>query len=296
LRKPPPLSIEVPSDWDGRTVVSLLRTYLHLSRGMVRRLKGSAGILRNGGPVYLNQLCRSGDRITLYLEPLEQGYLSPEALPLAIVYEDDDLVIVDKPSGMLVHPVHNQTSGTLANGLVAHWLDREEAVSFHPVHRLDKLTSGLILIAKNPWCHQQMARQLTDRTMRRIYLAFCRGSLDRISGVIALPLKETQYVMKREITPEGKAAITRYRVLRYTSNGTLVAVKLLSGRTHQIRAHFAGIDHPLWGDPLYGPAEPSLPRLALHAVKLSFTHPRTGSRLTFKAPVPDDCIDWQGTE
>lgn len=263
---------------------------------MVRRLKGSAGILRNGGPVYLNQLCRSGDRITLYLEPLEQGYLSPEALPLAIVYEDDDLVIVDKPSGMLVHPVHNQTSGTLANGLVAHWLDREEAVSFHPVHRLDKLTSGLILIAKNPWCHQQMARQLTDRTMRRIYLAFCRGSLDRISGVIALPLKETQYVMKREITPEGKAAITRYRVLRYTSNGTLVAVKLLSGRTHQIRAHFAGIDHPLWGDPLYGPAEPSLPRLALHAVKLSFTHPRTGSRLTFKAPVPDDCIDWQGTE
>lgn len=283
----PPLNIIIPPEWNGRTVDSFLRQKMLFSRTFIRQLKKTNGILVNENPVWTNYRLQTTEQLKIIFQPATQAII-PQSLPLDIIYEDPDLIVINKRPGMLVHPVHNQTEGTIANALLGYWQDRNSSASFHPVHRLDKLTSGLVLIAKSAWAHQQLALQLHDGTFHRLYLAICHGVPERLHSKITAPLKETQYVMRREVAAEGKPSSTVYHVLKGFKTASLVAVRILSGRTHQIRVHFHHIGHSLWGDPLYGEDDPLFPRPALHATRVVFTHPRTGKRVRLQVDLPED--------
>ncbi len=281
------LNFVVPSDWKGRTIDSFLRNRMGFSRRILRSLKKEDGIRINGEVAPAWRRLNGGEELELHL-PLVEQTINPEPIPLSVIYEDPDLIVIDKPPGMLVHPVKKYQSGTLANGLLYRWRTAGESCSFHPVHRLDRLTSGLVLVAKNQWVHQQLSLQLESGKISRLYLALCKGNFHKISGRINAPIKEQIDSAVRIIEAGGKAAVTRYRVIRRTEYSVLLAVKLYTGRTHQIRVHLSHLGYPLWGDPLYGTLDQNLPRTALHAVSLSFNHPRLERRIKVKAGLPAD--------
>lgn len=286
---PPQLEIEIPEYWAGRTVQSYLRSELHLSRTQIRVLKETDGILIDSQLVWTSYRLQGGENLVLIITPLKQN-ITPEQITLEIVYEDPDLVVVNKPAGMVVHPVGVYKTGTLANALVYHWLNNSEAASFHPVHRLDRLTSGLILVAKNPWSHQQLARQIEAGLFHRLYLAVCCGTPPRISAKLTAPLKRAEIGLTWEVAKEGISAITRFRVLHHSATSSLLAVRLFTGRTHQIRVHLAHLGIPLRGDLLYGCPESSFFRPALHAVRLVFKHPRSNRKIKLTVDPPDDFL------
>lgn len=281
------LTFEIPSEFEGRTIDSFLRNQMHFSRSIVRSLKREAGIRINGEVVPVWLQLGGGEILEIHLPPVEQN-INPEQLPLTVLYDDQDLIIIDKPPGMLVHPVKKFQSGTIANALLHRWRAAGEPCSFHPIHRLDRLTSGLVLVAKNKWAHQQLSRQLDSGIISRLYLAFCHGKVEKISGKIDAPIKEQYDSALRIIDPEGKPAVTRYRVVRQTKSSSLLAVKIFTGRTHQIRVHLSYLAYPIWGDPLYGTDGQNPSRTALHAVSLSFIHPRLNKKIKIKAELPED--------
>jgi 23S rRNA pseudouridine1911/1915/1917 synthase len=284
------LQYDIPESWAGRTVDSILRHELHISRSQIRSLKKNAGIMLNLRPVLLCQRVDGGESLTISLDPVPQHIL-PEAIPLAIIYEDSDLIAINKAAGMVVHPVGPHKSGTLANALAHHWQLTNQSASFHPVHRLDRFTSGIIIIAKNPWSHQQMSRQIDLGKFHRLYLAICKGTPTRKSAKISAPLKLSGQGFRWEVTDEGKPAVTRYRIITQNDTVSLLAVKLFTGRTHQIRAHLTYLGIPLWGDAVYDQSSLQALRPALHAVRLSFIHPRYHTRLQFTAPLPDELME-----
>ncbi|HEY8345046.1 MAG TPA: RluA family pseudouridine synthase [Bacillota bacterium] len=289
MKNPPPLRFTIPAAWSGQSIKALLYHHFHLSRGQITALKKHNGIFINGQPVFVTHRLTEGEVLTLCITPLQQNF-TPEAIPLSIQYEDADLVVINKPSGLLVHPVRFHPTGTLANALTYLWHEQKENASFHPVHRLDKTTSGLVLIAKNPWSHQQLSRQLEQGMINRLYLGICHGAPVRKSGKISAPIKRSAMGIKREVSPDGKPALTRFRRLKSSERGSLLALKIFTGRTHQIRVHLSSLGHPLYGDSLYGGTE-NFPRPALHATRISFTHPRTGRRITVTANPPPDFSD-----
>lgn len=283
----PPLEITIPDNWTGKKLQSFLVNGLNLSRRQIQVLKHSSGIRLNGNPVFSSQLLTSGDRLVLTLQTKSQNFL-PAAIPLTICYEDPDLIIINKPAGMVVHPVKQHQTATLANALTYYWQTNQIIASFHPVHRLDRFTSGLIVIAKNPWVHQQLDRQINQGHLHRLYLALCHGEILTDSGKITAAILDQPETAKREITTAGKPAITRFRVLYRNTAATLLAIKLVTGRTHQIRVHFADLGHPLWGDPLYGQKDQEFNRPALHAIRLKLIHPRSGKWIRLEAELPED--------
>lgn len=286
MKNPPPLTITIPPAWSGKNIKALLYHHFHLSRGQITALKKHNGIFVNEKPVFVTHRLAAGEILTLRIAPVAQNF-APEEIPLAIQYEDHDLIVVNKPPGLLVHPVRFHPTGTLANALAYLWQERKEKASFHPVHRLDKTTSGLVLIAKNPWCHQQLSRQIEQGMISRLYLGICQGYPAKISGKISAPIKRAANSLKRVTAPDGKPSLTRFRRLQTSKGVSLLALKLFTGRTHQIRVHLSSLEHPLCGDTLYGGGD-SFPRPALHAARLSFTHPRSGQRIKLTAPLPPD--------
>lgn len=281
------LTIIISQEWKGRTIASFLLNQMRFSRRILRSLKKEGGIRINGEIVPAWRQLYGGEQLELQLPLMEQN-INPESIPLAVIYEDQDLVVIDKPPGMLVHPVKKFQSGTLANALLYRWRSAGEVCSFHPVHRLDRLTSGLVLIAKNQWIHQQLSLQLNCGKISRLYLAFCNGAFQKISGKIDAPIKDQPDSALRIIEADGKPAITRYRVIRKTAYSSLLAVKLYTGRTHQIRVHLSHLGYPLLGDPLYGVSDQIITRTALHALRLSFIHPRWERKIKLKAELPAD--------
>lgn len=287
IKKANELAYIIPPVWSGRTLESFLRNELHLSRGYIRILKKSLAIELNSQPAWVTHRLQGGERLVIKLIPLEQDIV-PEALPLAIIYEDDDVVAINKTAGMVVHPVGVHKNGTMANALVHHWLNTHQSASFHPVHRLDRFTSGVIVIAKNPWAHQQLSLQVDAGHFHRLYLAICQGAPPQKSAKISTPLKLSGEGFRWEASDDGKTALTRYRVLQQIPGASLIAVKLLTGRSHQIRAHFAYLGIPLYGDAVYDKSGSENLRPALHAVRLTFIHPRFHTRLQFTAPLPEE--------
>lgn len=286
----------VSADESGKTLRHLINSHLKASRGLIRRLRMGNGLWVSGHPAWLNQILQAGDEVRLVLDDPVRT-VQPEPIPLNIVYEDADLLVVDKPPGIVVHPTGGYPSGTLANA-IAHYLDRQGVTAdVHPVNRLDKNTSGLVAFAKNPYAHEQLARGLNQRSIERHYTAVVKGIVAETRDTIDLPISRVpDHPVKREVSPEGQVAITHFEVVRHWAHATLLAVWLETGRTHQIRVHLSHIGHPLLGDHLYtsdGEGEtadpyPLIGRQALHAGLLRLIHPRDGNRIELMAPLPAD--------
>lgn len=234
---------------------------------------------------------REGAELCLFLPEVMEAQAQAQDIPLQILYEDDHLAVVIKPHGMVVHPAAGNEDGTLVNALLFH-LSSLSGIGgvARPgiVHRLDKDTSGLLLVAKSDEAHVALSRQLANREMEKHYFTVVEGTMKEPRGVVEAPIARSKTDRKRmAVDSEGRPAITEWRVVEELRDATLLDVHLITGRTHQIRVHMASIHHPVAGDPIYGWKKgASVPRLMLHAYTLSFTHPITGARLQFQAPLP----------
>ena len=292
----PPRADDLVAGRDGeRLDVFVARSLPGLTRSRARRLIDEGLVTVDGRvPAKAGAALAVGQRVRVTVPPPEPSELEPEAVPLRIVYEDDDLLVVDKPAGMTVHPAPGHTSGTLVHALLAHCPEIAlVGESGRPgiVHRLDKDTSGLIIVAKNEAARAALAHQLKERQVEKTYVALVEGRLQEREGVIDAPIGRHPVQRKKQAVVErGREARTHYRVLRAVDGYSLVEVRPETGRTHQIRVHFASIGHPVAGDALYGRGggPPSLRRQFLHARRLALRHPRTGERLELEAPLPDD--------
>ncbi len=212
----------------------------------------------------------------------------PLPLPLAIRYEDDHLLVADKPAGLLVHPASGPPEPTLANAVVHHLRAGGQSGAFHPVHRLDRNTSGLILIAKNPYI-QHLLFKGGGKAVDRTYLALVTGHPQPPAGLIDAPIgRHPGSIVERIVRPDGQAAQTSYQTVAAAGPHSLLSLRLHTGRTHQIRVHLDHIGHPILGDDLYGGSTALIGRPALHAAALAFTHPATGQRLNLTSPLPED--------
>uniref|UniRef100_A0A7C2EIZ6 Pseudouridine synthase n=1 Tax=Ammonifex degensii TaxID=42838 RepID=A0A7C2EIZ6_9THEO len=272
----------------------LARELPDISRSRCQRLINEGQVLVNARPVRPSYRLRAGDEVSVYLPPAETPLVVPEPIPLEIPYEDRDLLLVNKPRGMVVHPGAGHYRGTLVNALLYHCTDLSGINGvLRPgiVHRLDKETSGLLMVAKNDAAHLSLAAQLKERRILREYTALVYGQIEKDAGSVNAPIgRHPRNRQKMAVTPKGREAITHYTVIERFARYTLLKISLATGRTHQIRVHLAYIGHPVVGDLKYGPARPHLGLSGqfLHAGVLGFTHPATGEFLRFEAPLPPE--------
>ncbi|MGG4496988.1 RluA family pseudouridine synthase [Brevibacillus reuszeri] len=274
---------------EGHTVRDVLQKRYGVSRRLLIRAKFKGRITRNDLLVFVNEKLHAGDEIVVMVQEDAEETVAPEEMPLEIRYEDDDLMVIAKPAGLVIHPTGNHAGGTLANGVIAYWKSRGEHRRFRAVNRLDKDTSGLLIVAKNQWAHEQFSRMQQDRELHRTYHAIAEGEFETDEGTLDGPigLAEDSFIT-RQVRPDGQPALTYYRVLVRGNNMTHLEVKLGTGRTHQIRVHMSHLGHPLAGDDLYGGGRTYIGRQALHAVRLCFAHPRGGELMDFTEPMPAD--------
>jgi 23S rRNA pseudouridine1911/1915/1917 synthase len=272
----------------------LARELTGFSRSRIQQLIRSGFVRLNGKPARPRDLVRAGDHIDLNEPPPEKIDNQPEPIPLEILFEDDDLVVINKPAGMVVHPGAGHREHTLVNALLHHCptlsgIGGKERPGI--VHRLDKDTSGCLVVAKNDEAHRGLSVQFADRTVEKIYLALVAGKLRKTAGVIEASIgRHPVHRQRMSVTPRrGRAAKTDYRVLRATEEMSLVECRLHSGRTHQIRVHLHHLGHPVLGDKVYGARlAKNFSRQMLHAWKLGFEHPRTKKWKNFEASLPND--------
>lgn len=263
-----------------------------LTRSQANEAIKKGEVLVNGKVVKAKYAVKEGDEIIYHLPEEEVLEILAEDIPLEIIYEDQDVAVVNKPQGMVVHPSAGHTSGTLVNALMHHIKDLSSingVVRPGIVHRIDKDTSGLLMIAKNDNAHRSLAAELKDKKSLRQYLAIVHGNLPNDRGVIEAPIGRSDKDRKKQaVIAGGRDALTRFKVLERFGHYTLVELTLETGRTHQIRVHMAYIGHPVAGDPLYGPKK-SLKSNGqfLHAATLGFTHPTTKEEMVFSAEVPE---------
>jgi 23S rRNA pseudouridine1911/1915/1917 synthase len=303
-------TLDVPDAAEGTRLDKFLAEALpDFSRTQIQRLIAAGQVELPRGKATARYRVRSGERIYLEVPPPKPTHLAPEDMALDIVFEDDALVVVNKPAGMVVHPAPGHDHGTLVNALLHHCQSLSGVGGeARPgiVHRLDKDTSGLLLVAKHDRSHRHLSEQLRHRTLSRHYLALVQGHLAAEQGTIDAPIgRHPKHRQKMAVVASnGRAARTHYQVLEAWGALSLLQLSLETGRTHQIRVHLAHISRPVIGDPLYGtravslPRHPALerwlrtfPRQALHARALQFEHPESGETMAFSAPPPDDLAE-----
>lgn len=262
------------------------------SRSYIQKLIADSHVRVQGKGVRPSFKPRAGDVIIITLPPPSPSYLQPLVLALDIVYEDDDLLVINKPAGIPVHPGPGHASDTLVNAVLAHCPDLpgiKGTVRPGVVHRLDKETSGLIIFAKNDRALAYLQQQFKSRKVKKEYVALVGGKISPRQGIIEGPIgRDPGYRQRMAVVAGGREARTAYEVVRYLDNYTLVAARPETGRTHQIRVHFAAAGHPVAGDALYGSSNPLFPRLFLHASALRFHLPSTGEFREFQADLPAD--------
>ena len=271
-------------------IKELLKRNFKFSSRLMTKLKVNSLVQLNGTIVKMYEKGEPGDRITVFL-PKEQSDFEPENIPIAVVYEDDDLLIINKQPGYVVHPTKGHPCHTMANGIMKYMMENHKHFKIRFINRLDMDTSGLLAIAKNSHCQDNLSKQMSVNGVMKKYLAVVNGSLSEEEGTVDLPIdKEQEDHVKRAVTKDGYPSVTHYKVLeRFETGYTLVELVLETGRTHQIRVHMSHIGHPIVGDVLYGEASVWLiERQALHARYLSFRHPVTNQFMELEAPLPDD--------
>jgi 23S rRNA pseudouridine1911/1915/1917 synthase len=263
-----------------------------LSRTRARRLIEDGFITVNGRPVKPNFVLSVDDKVAVAVPPESPATLSPEPIPLKIVYEDADLLVIDKPAGLPVHPAPGHPSHTLVNAVLAYLpslAQDEGTVRPGIVHRLDKDTSGLIIVAKNRTAHETLADQFKSRSVTKSYIVLVKGKLVPEAGIIEAAIgRDPRNRQRMAVVSRGREARTEYRVLRYINDYSLLEIRPRTGRTHQIRVHLAAIGFPVLGDATYGVASPHLSRQFLHASRLGFRLPSSGRPVEFASPLPPD--------
>ena len=262
------------------------------SRSQVQRLITEGHVRLNDGPARAGSRLHAGDRLAWELPPPIPTPLQPESMDLRILYEDDDLVVIDKPAGLVVHPGPGHPTGTLVHGLLGRgpgWSTIGGTERPGIVHRLDRDTSGLMVVARNDESHRELARQLQRRIMSRRYRAIVVGDVADPAARIEAPIgRDPKNRQRMAVVANGREAVTEFRRLGLAGGHSLLEVTLGTGRTHQIRVHLAYIHYPVLGDPVYGRRSPIIARPALHAEALTLRHPRTGKSMTWQTPPPAD--------
>jgi len=272
----------------------LARELSRFSRSRIQQLIRQQFVTLNDSPARPRDILRIGDRISVNEPPLQKIESRPEAIPLDVLFEDDDLIVINKPPGLVVHPGAGHAEHTLVNALLHHsahlsGIGGKERPGI--VHRLDKETSGGLVVAKNDEAHRSLSTQFESRTVDKVYLALVAGKLRKTAGTIEEKIgRHPKYRQRMSVqSSRGRAAKTEYRVVSSSNEMSLVECKLHSGRTHQIRVHLHHLGHPVLGDKVYGARfAKNFPRQMLHAWKLGFEHPRSGERKNFEAPLPQD--------
>lgn len=264
------------------------------SRSFVQKVIAEGGVTVNHRPAKANHKVQAGDEIEFEFPEPRPAEILPQDIPLEIVYEDDDLLVVNKPAGMVVHPAPGNPDQTLVNAVMSHCKGRLSTINsvIRPgiVHRIDKDTSGLLVVAKNDQAHQGLAEQLKDHSMTRVYTCIVKGAFRADTGTIDAPIgRHPVHRKKMAVTDKNaKDAVTHFKVLERFSGYSLLECRLETGRTHQIRVHMAHLGHPLLGDPLYGEKNPfGIKGQMLHAGVLGFHHPRNGGYLEFHTDLPE---------
>lgn len=279
-------------DQGERLDVFVARHCPGLSRSRAHRLIQEGQVTVNDRRAKPSLVVQPGDRVSVRVPPPQALEAEPEAVPLDILYEDSDILVVDKPAGMVVHPGAGRTHNTLVNALLAHCPDLSGIGGrLRPgiVHRLDKDTSGLLLVAKNDRAHDSLSRQLKERTVEKGYLALVRGKVEPREGVIEGAIgRDPRNRKQMAIVAGGREARTGYRLREHIDGFTLLEVMPSTGRTHQIRVHLAAVGHPIVGDAVYGRPSPLVSRQFLHAYRIAFRHPADGRLLVFESPLPAD--------
>ncbi|MBQ9760397.1 MAG: RluA family pseudouridine synthase [Clostridia bacterium] len=285
----------ITKEQDGMTVRDFLRQYLKPSSKMLKYLKYRPdGITVDGAHCTVRYILREGNILSVaLLDPAPSEKLRPVKLPIEILYEDEDLVVPSKPADMPTHPSHDHYDDTVANALAYRYREMGIPFVFRPINRLDRNTSGLLLVARNKLSAGRLTRALDRGEIRKRYLAVLDGEMTEQGGVIDACLHRTaKSIIIREVcspnAPDADAARTEFSVLAVANGHTLVEASPITGRTHQLRVHFAHLGHPITGDDLYGTPSDAIPRHALHAYSLSFPHPATDQPMTLTAPIPAD--------
>ena len=295
------IKIDIENEDTGKRLDVFLCEYLSsFSRNRIQQLikeKDEGGVFVNGEKEKPSYKLKLNDAITILMPEVKELELVPENLNLDIVFENDDLLVVNKPYNMLTHPTTIENTGTLVNGLLYHCKDNLSGINgiLRPgiVHRLDRDTSGLLMVAKNDFAHNALAEQIKTKTAKRVYRTVVLGCIKDDTGTINLPIGRSKTDrLKMAVTNEneGKSAITHYKVLERFQNYTYLEVSLQTGRTHQIRVHFSYNKHPVYGDPLYGGSNVKVKThgQVLQSFKLSFINPRDNNILNFEIPPDDD--------
>jgi 23S rRNA pseudouridine1911/1915/1917 synthase len=295
-----PQMVQIQVDQPGERLDHYLTTTISsLSRSQIKKLISHENVLVNSRPTKAGTLLQMGDVISVQMPPEAQDVLTPEPIPLQIVYEDAQLIVINKASGIVVHPAYGHAAGTLVNGLIAAYPDLlqmnqvEQEATYRPgiVHRLDQDTSGLLVVARTVVALNHLRRQFKAHTVKKTYLVLVHGHPQSPEGVIDVPLgRHPRYRQRFTARPEGKPARTHYRVREHFEDYTLLEIGLETGRTHQIRVHLAWLKCPVVGDTVYGRKRNGLglSRQFLHAWRLSLDHPVKDHRLSFEAPLPDE--------
>ena len=266
--------------------------YQNITRSQIQNMIEKEEVKVNGNKIKANYILRDGDVIEILFNDPIPSLIQAEDIPLDVLYEDEDIIVVNKPSGMVVHPAVGNKSGTLVNALLNHCKDLSGINGeSRPgiVHRIDKDTSGLLVVCKNDFSHNEMAKQFQNKEVNKIYYAICSGVIPHNVGVIEAPIgRDSQNRQQMTISDKGKNAVTHFRVLERFNNHTLIEVKLETGRTHQIRVHMKYIGYPVCGDPIYGYKKEVVETgQYLHAKKIGFNHPRNGQYMEIDSDLPE---------
>jgi 23S rRNA pseudouridine1911/1915/1917 synthase len=295
IENPTPIEFVVSkNDAKARLDQFLAKRLPEYSRSRLQQLIRSGFVRLNGATSRPRQIVRGGDKVNLIEPPPEKIDVRPEPIPLEILFEDDDLIVINKPAGLTVHPGAGQRDHTLVNALLSHCatlsgIGGKERPGI--VHRLDKETSGCLVVAKNDMAHRDLSKQFAARTVEKIYLALVARKVSKPAGVIEEKIgRHPVHRQRMWVTSvRGRTAKTEYRVIRSSDQASLIECRLHSGRTHQIRVHLHHLGHPVVGDKIYAPRlAKNFPRQMLHAWKLGFRHPRTRELKSFEAPLPAD--------
>ncbi len=295
-----PMQQAVVSEAEAGTRADVfLSEHFGVTRTAAARLLAEGAALVNGKSVAKNCKLRSMDAVTLQMPPVRETETVAQDIPLSIVYEDEDIAVIDKPKGMVVHPAAGNEDGTLVNALLYHMGDRLSGIGGEKrpgiVHRIDKDTSGLLVIAKNDFAHTVLSEGLKTHAIDREYMAVAIGNFGADGGTVQKPIgRNPRDRKKMAVVADGREAVTHYTVTERFHGYTLLALKLETGRTHQIRVHMASIGHPLLGDTVYGGGGTKFEKQqgkllvgqTLHAYRLTLTHPRTGETMSFESPLP----------